>query len=63
MQGNLGEPELALASAAKAREAGSDAGTLASECAEWEKLAEARKADKSTDRTRVNIVDPDKPGS
>lgn len=60
MQGNLGEPELALASLAKAREAASDPSILLAESGQWEKLSAARKSDQSAQPTRVNVVDADK---
>ena len=61
VQGNLGEPELALQSLAKAREAANDPSILLNESQEWEKLSAARKDNKSVKQMRVNIVDPDRP--
>eukprot|EP00892_Ulva_mutabilis_P002601 jgi/Ulvmu1/12341/UM089_0025.1 len=60
-QGNLGEPELALASLAKAREAAGDAKLMEQEVKEWEKLASARKQGMPSEQARVNVVDPDRP--
>ena len=61
MQGNFGEPELALTSLFKAREAASDSSLLSQEAREWEQLSAARKADKTSQQARVSVLDPEKP--